>query len=155
MVAACFFALAVHALLHHRPLAIGAEDEGVQVLYKGTSTGLRNAVKKLIDEIIAQAQHDANHIVPVVELECDSYQHKKYGEIFFPVLEVKRWISIDDAADEAEPAESADQPTADSEEAAPEPAQPARRRRRAAAEQAEAAEPATSSNRRRRRRSAS
>ena len=134
---------------------LDGEDEGVQVLYKGTSTGLRNAVKKLIDEIIAQAQVDQAHIVPVVELECDSYQHKKYGEIFFPVLDVKKWISIDDAGDSAEP-ESAEQPAADSEEAAPEPAQPARRRRRAAAEQAEAAESAPqSSNRRRRRRSAS
>lgn len=136
---------------------LDGEDEGVNVLYKGTSTGLRNAVKKLIDEIIAQAQVDQNHIVPVVQLECDSYQHKKYGEIFFPVLEVEKWISIDDASEAAaeETAESADQPPAESEEAAPEPAQPARRRRRAAAEQSKDAEPATSSNRRRRRRSAS
>lgn len=83
------------------------EDTGTTVLYKGTSTGLRNAVKKLIDEIIAQAQVDQAHIVPVVELECDSYNHKKYGEIFFPVLDVTQWISIDDGA-AAEAAAAAD-----------------------------------------------
>lgn len=133
---------------------LDGEDEGVNVLYKGTSTGLRNAVKKLIDEIIAQAQVNANHIVPVVELECDSYQHKKYGEIFFPVLDVKKWISIDDASDAPSQVE-ADQPAAESEEAAPEPAQPARRRRRAAAK-ADTAKPAeeapTGTNKRRKRR---
>ena len=93
-----------------------------------------------------------------MELECDSYQHKKYGEIFYPVLDVKRWISIDAAP--AEPADEGeadgDQPPPDDAEAAPEPAQPRRRRRRAAASESKPDEPAQqSSNRRRRRRSAS
>lgn len=112
---------------------LDGEDSGTTVLYKGTSTGLRNATKKLIDEIIAQAQIDQTHIVPVVELEVDSYHHKKYGEIFFPVLDVGQWISIDDgqAAEndtetvaEAEPSAEVETPP----EA--EAAKPARRRRK-------------------------
>jgi hypothetical protein len=140
---------------------LDGEDEGINVLYKGTSTGLRNAVKKLIDEIIAQAQSDAAHIVPVIELECDSYQHKKYGEIFFPVLEVKRWISIDDgvAAPEAEdePEEKAEgdaeAPGEPEQEAAQTdaPAPTRRRRRKAAEKPAAKAEAAPTGNRRRRR----
>lgn len=130
---------------------LNGEDEGTQVLMKGTSTGLRNAVKGLIDEIITQAQADPEHIVPVVELDCDSYQHKKYGEIFFPVLEVKRWINIDDAAD----TEESDEAETETAEAAPEPEpKPRRRRAKKAAAKDDEAKP-TGTNKRRRRRKAS
>ena len=139
---------------------IDGEDEGVTVLYKGTSTGLRNAVKKLIDEIIAQAQHDPAHIVPVMELECDSYQHKKYGEIFFPVLEVSEWVSIDTAEPADEP-DTGDEPAPETADAAPEaaedgssPEQPRRRRRRAAAKSEDSEAPKTGKTNRRRRRRA-
>lgn len=84
------------------------EDTGVNALLKGSSLGLRNAVKKLIDYMISQSQHDPDHIVPVMELDVDSYKHKKYGEIFYPVLEPVKWISIetgdkDSENDEPEP----------------------------------------------------
>jgi len=112
------------------------EDAGQTVLYKGTSTGLRNATKKLIDEIISQAQIDAAHIVPVVQLEVDSYEHKKYGEIFVPLLEVEQWLDINDgqaaAIDTSAEAERKDEPTVAPEQAAtsePEPEKPRRRRR--------------------------
>ncbi len=129
------------------------EDEGQVVLYKGTSTGLRNAIKGLIDQIIAQAQVDAEHIVPVVELDCDSYQHKKYGEIFYPILEVKHWVSIEDASTAPEDPEDDAEPEPEPEAAAEAP--PRRRRRKTEAEAEPEPEPepqTTSSNRRRRRR---
>ena len=116
------------------------EDEGQVVLYKGTSTGLRNAVKQLIDQIIGQAQVDASHIVPVVELDQSSYQHKKYGEIFYPILEVKHWVNIDDAAtapeqlDEAPEVEEAEAEVVEPDPAPEPPAGNRRRRRRQAAQ---------------------
>lgn len=74
---------------------MNGEDEGISVLYKGTSIGLINAVKELINSIVRQLQSDATHCVPVLALECDSYQHKKHGEIFFPVLEIRKWVAFD------------------------------------------------------------
>jgi hypothetical protein len=97
------------------------EDKGVTVLYKGTSTGLRNAVKETISAIVSQVQADPVHIVPVVALESTSYQHKKYGEIFVPVLAIQKWVSFDGVA-EAAPAD--DEATDDA--PAPTPAPPTR-----------------------------
>lgn len=143
---------------------LDGEDTGVSVLYKGTSTGLRNAVKKLIDQIIAQAQIDQQHIVPVLDLGVDSYNHKKYGEIFFPVLTVQDWISIDDGESAPEQVEdqSEGEPAPDDGGAAAQdgeteaPASGSRRRRRRAAAESEGKPaddaPTQSSNRRRRRR---
>lgn len=138
---------------------MNGEDEGTVVLYKGTSTGLRNAVKQLIDQIIAQAQVDVAHIVPVVQLECDSYQHKKYGEIFYPILDIEHWLNVEDGATAPDPVEDqsetagepADEGESEPAEAAAEPAQSRRRRRKAAAEAPAAEEAKPSSNRRRRR----
>lgn len=74
---------------------ISGEDKDQAVMYKGTSIGLHNAVKGLLEQIVTQAQADPEHLVPVIELEVDSYTHKKYGEIFYPVLEVVDWLSMD------------------------------------------------------------
>lgn len=156
------------------------EDVGVQVLYKGTSLGLRTAIRELISALIGQLQRDPTNCVPVVRLEVDSYNHKKYGEVFTPVLEIVRWISFsgepakaanDDRA-ELPPAANDDAPWEDDAQA-DEPAQTAAstppaarsgRRRRApvseatttenappAAEKSAGAAPAEGSRRRRRR----
>lgn len=143
---------------------LNGEDTGTNVLYKGTSTGLRNAVKELINQLIVQLQKDASHCVPVVELDCDSYEHKKYGEIFFPVLTVQRWLSVEGQetpagaieSDESEAKPDAATAAPVAEEAAEEKPAPRRRRRASAAEPEAEADPEkpTSSNRRRRRRAA-
>lgn len=86
---------------------IDGEDAGVTVEYKSTSIGMRNAAKALIDLIVQQAQNDPEHIVPVVELLTDSYHHKKYGEIFYPVLDPVEWMTMA-GPDEAAPAPETD-----------------------------------------------
>lgn len=138
------------------------EDSGTNVLYKGTSTGLRNASKELINSIISQLQTDKVNVVPVIELETDSYQHKQYGQIFYPILTIKRWITIDgDAAGNVDTGQVADETVADeadgkaTDDAAP-PA-PTRRRKAKASKATKAAttdgdDAPQSSNRRRRRR---
>jgi hypothetical protein len=132
---------------------VSGEDAGITVLYKSTSVGMRNAAKALIDQIVNQAQADAEHIVPVVELECDSYQHKKYGETFFPVLDPIEWLTMggpeaEEAAANASGAEES--PVADDD-----PPKPAKRRGKAKAESAQPTDndgkPASNSRRRRRR----
>lgn len=133
---------------------LDGEDTGVQVLYKGTSLGLRNAVKDLIAKMIAQIQADPDNVVPVVELEVDSYQHKKFGEVFTPQINILRWISWagETAATSDEPGTDSSpdaDATADSTSDDAEPAAPTRRRRRKATPATD--EPATTKNRRRRR----
>ena len=38
---------------------------------------------------------DAAHAVPVVCLKTDSYKHRRYGDVFTPVLEVVTWVDMD------------------------------------------------------------
>lgn len=147
---------------------LNGEDKDVAVLYKGTSTGLRNAVKQLIAELIQQLQTDPDHCVPVLQLDVGSYQHKKYGEIFYPELTVLRWVAFDGqkAASGAveDQTDGGTEEADDAEETAEPEAPPAKRRRgraKAKAAKAETGEPAdaaeeeappASTNRRRRRR---
>ena len=132
---------------------VSGEDVGTTVLYKGTSTGLRNACKDLINEILAQLQTDKEHIVPVVELESDSYQHKVHGQIFYPVIEVQRWMTMDGIAeyDESDADESEAEPTAEDEQPEPE-TKPRRRRAGKTSKAAAKGEQQATGNRRRRRR---
>jgi len=114
------------------------EDEGTSVMFKGTSTGLRTAIKNLIAEIVNQASVNDDLIVPVITLEADSYQHKKYGEIFYPELEVKNWMTMEGVSpEESEEPEGKEElieeetvVVAKKERAASGPAKTNRRRRR-------------------------
>lgn len=129
---------------------VSGEDTGTNVLYKGTSTGLRNASKDLINEIIAQLQTDKEHIVPIVELESDSYRHKEFGQIFYPILRIVRWTSIDgEAAPEGTITDESDSEPEPEAQADPEPKP---RRRRGKTSKAAAPEPEGGTNKRRRRR---
>lgn len=118
---------------------LDGEDQGLSVLYKSSSMGMRNMMKTLIAQIIKQVSVDKDHPVPVVYLDTDSYNHKVYGETFVPVLEVVDWIdynglpvqSTDDNKDSEAPEQASKAVT--SEDAAPSPsgeASTTRRRRR-------------------------
>ena len=104
------------------------EDEGTQVLYKTTSVGGIRAMEKLIAAISAQLDRDPGKPVPVIELLTDSYQHKKWGQTYTPVFDIKRWIALDDASGGATETEHAAAPAA-----APEPEKATRRRRASSA----------------------
>lgn len=123
---------------------MNGEDEGVTVLYKGTSTGLRNAFRNLVDAMLAQLKHDKTNYVPVITLDVDSYQHKKYGEIFVPIFDLVKWVSMDGVGVE----EASDDAGDDDDEAVAE-APPKRRGRTSKAAAKDEAAPRA--NRRRRR----
>lgn len=103
------------------------EDVDVEVLYKGTSLGQRNAFKELIIKIMQRVKQDPGHFVPVVELNMDSYQHKKYGKTFFPVLDLYGFMSMsgENALDWPAPVAASQQPATAAAAAQPAPAQPA------------------------------
>jgi hypothetical protein len=99
---------------------LGGADAGVEVVFKATTDGGIKAVVLMVDLIrdrINSGQHNGK-IVPIVLLGKDSYQHSQYGRVWYPVLNIVDWMSLDGPA----PA-SAPTPTS------PPPAEQPRRRR--------------------------
>jgi len=122
------------------------EDTGTTVLCKGTSVGWHNAFKELVSAIANQLRTDKINFVPIVELTCDSYQHKKHGQVFYPVLKLVGFSPMSSpeiSQPEPEPEVEPDEPDVEQEEEAPAP--PPRRRGGKAA-----TAPAPASRRRRR-----
>lgn len=92
---------------------VSGEDEGQVVLYKGSSKGIRNAMKKLIAALVTQLNADPVNYVPIVHMDVDSYNHPKWGETFFPVIDVLDWTSMDggdEDEDEDDPEVEASEP---------------------------------------------
>jgi hypothetical protein len=52
--------------------------------------------------------HDGT-IVPIVRLDKDSYQHPEHGRVWFPVITIIEWVSLDGPAP-APASSSAEQP---------------------------------------------
>ena len=132
------------------------EDEGIQAVYKTNSSGGRKAYAKLLQALVARIDGGAAKCVPLVKLGVDSYNHKEYGKIYTPEMEVVGWTDMEGMPTDEQP-ETLAAPEAEA-------AVPARRTRTAAvvepeeeaepiyhfdAEQAE--EPAAEEPRRRRR----
>lgn len=83
------------------------EDAGVELVYKGTSLGLKKAFRKLIDAIDTQLSDGQEDYVPLIELGVDSYRHKQYGKIFTPELSIVGWMTMaGDVANEEAGAEA-------------------------------------------------
>lgn len=83
---------------------VSGEDEGEQTLFKTSSTGGLRAMKELIGSIMEAIDKHPDTPVPVVQLKCDSYQHKQWGKTYFPVIAIESWVSMEGVADEAAPA---------------------------------------------------
>ena len=94
-------------------MCLDGEDAGETALYKGTSTGLRNATKELINQLIAQLQSDKVNIVPVVRFESEWYKHKEYGQIYYPVFDLTQFIPMDDPTLQAAESDTVDAAAAD------------------------------------------
>ena len=107
------------------------EDRGQQVLFKGGSLGFLKATTSLAQKIAERAQAGEEALVPVVTLEGSHYQHKKYGRINTPELELVAWVTMDGYEQATPVEEEAAEPEPTPEpETAPEPEKAAPRRRR-------------------------
>ena len=85
---------------------LSGPHKGKQVHYKTTSVGGINAMSALIDQIMLQLDEDPEHVVPVVNLDGEHYQHKSYGRTYTPKIKIVDWVSMDgDAMTEEEPEE--------------------------------------------------
>ena len=111
-------------------VCLDGEDEGIQVQWKANSHGGRKAYTQLLQAVIQQLQASAAEPVAVVSLEASSYDHKKYGKIFTPVLKVTGWMGMDGTPAEEPAAAIEEAPAEAPEEAAPAASEEAPRRRR-------------------------
>lgn len=102
-------------------------EEGVQLLYKTSSRGGKEAVAGLLSAIVARGKSGETDLCPEIVLEKSSYVHKKHGKTFVPVLTIDGWIDIPNGT---EP-QTAPEPVAAIEEPTPEPAlEPTARKRK-------------------------
>jgi hypothetical protein len=85
------------------------EDEGLQARFAATSVGGKKAVQALAIAIAEQVEKDPTKPVPLVVLKKDHYQHKSYGRIYTPVLEIVKWASMDGNAADADADDAADE----------------------------------------------
>ena len=113
-------------------VCLTGEDKGVNVLYKTNSVGGRRAFADMMQLVAAAMDDTEGKCVPVVNLDCDSYPHKKYGKIYTPIFDIKKWVMPDagelGGAPAKEPTAASVAAVQDKTEAAEEA--PVRRRRR-------------------------
>ena len=77
---------------------IEGADKDVQVLYKTTSVGGKNAMAKYLAAVQKQIAVDATKVVAVCKLESDFYTHKKFGKIHTPKLVIQHFVDMDGVA---------------------------------------------------------
>ena len=107
-------------------LCLTGDDEGQQVLLKGGSLGFLKATTGLAQQIAGRAQAGESEVVPQIEFEGSSYQHKKYGKINTPVLKVVGWSTLEGVTAAVEEPQEKPEPEP---EVVKEAKKPARRRR--------------------------
>jgi hypothetical protein len=80
-------------------------DAGTEAVFKTSTDGGVKAVAGMIDVVrdrLNGGQHDGK-VAPIVHLEKDSYPHSQYGRIWFPVLAIVDWMTLDGPAPAPEP----------------------------------------------------
>ena len=101
---------------------ISGDDAGMEVVYKNNSYGFKVAFDTLISAIRDRYAVEKVKYWPIITLGVEDYQHKKYGQIFNPILTVVAWADAEGNIEgrKAAPAKV---------EAAPEAPAPARQRK--------------------------
>lgn len=107
------------------------EDEGTQVLFKSNSIGGRKAYATLLQQVVEKLTAKDPEVVPLVELEADSYTHNAYGKIFIPVLKTVGWTTLDGESTHS-PETPPEEPAAKTPDEPAQEEKPTRRRRRKA-----------------------
>ena len=81
-------------------------DAGVEVTFKASTVGGKQAVAGLIEAVrdrLNSDQHDGK-ISPIVRLEKDSYPHAQYGRVWTPQLTIVDWMPLSGPAPAPAPA---------------------------------------------------
>jgi hypothetical protein len=70
-------------------------EDGTEVLFKTSSRGGKKACGLLANAMVAQIESNPAFPVPLVELQRDSYVHKKYGKILEPKFHIVGWADME------------------------------------------------------------
>lgn len=70
----------------------------IEVIYKASSGGGRDAFYELVRKIGMQFNKDSDYINPVISLSRESYTHKQFGVIYKPQFVVQDWMSVSSTA---------------------------------------------------------
>lgn len=91
---------------------LNGTDIGEVVQYKVTSVGGMNALKTLISAIMAQLDSNPDRPIPVVALANGSYSHKKYGKVYTPDFDVRKWVELTEESPDVSDETEAEEPKA-------------------------------------------
>jgi hypothetical protein len=70
-------------------------ENGMEMLFKTSSKGGLNAISSVSKEFSNQLKLGPKEMpVPIITLEPGFYKHKEFGKIFFPKLNVVRWVPL-------------------------------------------------------------
>ena len=143
-------------------MCVSGEDAGTEVVFKASSKGGINGFNDFLNQVLVnlKANSGTDKVVPVIELEVDSYKHPTYGKIYTPDFVIKSWTTMDsmpspDAEDEPDAEDAPEQLPPPEPEVVEEEAPKAPRKKRAKKAEAETpveAEESPAPKRRRRRR---
>jgi hypothetical protein len=67
--------------------------DGTELHFATTSKGGRYALSDLARRFASRVKAGEKDLVPVVQLSGGSYEHKRYGTIATPVIEITRWTN--------------------------------------------------------------
>ena len=77
---------------------VDGEDEGVELIYKASSKGGKDAFKTLFNAVLAKRKAGATKTTPLIELEVGGYKHPQFGKVNTPTFVVVDWIETAGAA---------------------------------------------------------
>ena len=80
-------------------IGLTGASSGLQMEFATSSRGGIKALQGLINAITEKAESGDSDFVPVIALETSSYQHKTYGRVKEPVLNITDWCTMDDTLD--------------------------------------------------------
>lgn len=66
----------------------------VNVLYKNSSHGGKKAIQSLLAHIADRIDRDPVYFVPIVVLDVEEYDHKRYGQTFNPIFKIVGWMDM-------------------------------------------------------------
>lgn len=91
---------------------VSGADEGLTVRYKSTALGGKRAVSLIAGLIGKRAAAENAHIVPVVQLTQESYDHRSYGVIYNPIWDINYWMDMEGNEEEGQEAAPRNAPAA-------------------------------------------
>ena len=91
---------------------LSGTDEGTEIIYKPTTAGGIQAIVTSLEAVRDRlASAHGGEVVPIVELNKNSYQHAQYGRVWTPVLTIVGWTRLEGPTPTPAPTSTTPSPT--------------------------------------------